>query len=73
MRILVDMSKLSTGVKQKKSELRVYCDLLMQQVLDIKEASSADPLDSQVSMSTPMTLPVASYVLYWVEWNYLVI
>ena len=35
-------------MKQKKSELRIYCDLLMQQVHAIKEANTADPPDAEV-------------------------
>ena len=39
---------LHSGMKQKKSELRIYCDLLMQQVHAIKEANTADPPDAEV-------------------------
>ena len=35
-------------MKQKKSELRIYCDLLMQQVFAMKEAGTADPIDTAV-------------------------
>ena len=39
--------------KAKKSELRLYCDLLMQQVHSVKEIASAKdtPVDIEVSMS----------------------
>ena len=45
---VTDHKILHSGVKQKKSELRIYCDLLMQQVFAMKEAGTADPIDTAV-------------------------
>jgi len=39
--LLSNSSQLSDVAKSKKSELRLYCDLLMQQVHSIKEAAKA--------------------------------
>ncbi|KAF6030216.1 PLEKHA8 [Bugula neritina] len=40
-----DTKVVQSVAKQKKSELRIYCDLLMQQVHAMKEANSAEPVD----------------------------
>ncbi|XP_067928024.1 pleckstrin homology domain-containing family A member 3-like [Watersipora subatra] len=42
-----DHKLLHSGVKQKKSELRIYCDLLMQQVQAIKEAGASEPVNAE--------------------------
>jgi len=47
--VILDTKVVQSVAKQKKSELRIYCDLLMQQVHAIKEANSAEPVDVSVS------------------------
>lgn len=40
---ILELATTPDEVKAKKSELRLYCDLLMQQVHSIKEAALTDP------------------------------
>lgn len=47
--VILDTKVVQSVAKQKKSELRIYCDLLMQQVHAMKEANSAEPVDVSVS------------------------
>lgn len=43
-------------MKSKRSELRLYCDLLMQQVHSVKGAASQTPPDIEVSLYQTKTL-----------------
>jgi hypothetical protein len=39
------------GLKTKKSELRLYCDLLMQQVHSVKKAVTTEPGQPDIGVS----------------------